>query len=87
MKLFINQDFILETNVAKSLLHEGLGKRHIVDYQFYLDQKVISENKNFRNLTHLWLDGDHYKWRAMRKNGVSEKYCNWNKFEKWAETV
>ncbi|MCL7762528.1 glucuronate isomerase [Polaribacter sp. Z014] len=92
MKPFLNQDFILETNVAKILFHESAEKMRIIDYHCHLDPKVISENKNFRNLTHLWLDGDHYKWRAMRTNGVSEKYCtgdatDWEKFEKWAETV
>lgn len=92
MRTFLDDDFILETSVAKELYHNKAVHMPIIDYHCHLDPKVIAENKNFRNLTHLWLDGDHYKWRSMRTNGVDEKYCtgdasDWEKFQKWAATV
>lgn len=92
MTTFLNDNFILETEDAQQLFHKNAQKMPIIDYHCHLEPKVIAENKNFRNLTHLWLDGDHYKWRSMRTNGVDEKYCtgnasDWEKFKKWAETV
>ncbi|WP_298486955.1 glucuronate isomerase [uncultured Maribacter sp.] len=92
MKAFLDANFILETETAIELFHNTAVKMPIIDYHCHLSPKQIAENKNFKNLTELWLYGDHYKWRAMRTNGVSEKYCtgdakDWEKFEAWAKTV
>ena len=92
MEPFLNKNFILETKTACDLYHNTAVKMPIIDYHCHLSPKQIAENKNFENLTQLWLYGDHYKWRAMRTNGVDEKYCtgdasDWEKFEKWAQTV
>ena len=92
MKTFMGQDFLLETKTANHLYHNHAAKMPIMDYHCHLSPKEIAENKCFENLTQLWLYGDHYKWRAMRTNGVSERYCtgdasDWEKFEQWANTV
>lgn len=92
MKPFLDQSFLLETETAEALYKSSAVKMPIIDYHCHLDPKQIAENKNFKNLTQIWLYGDHYKWRAMRTNGVSEKYCtgdatDWEKFEAWAKTV
>ena len=92
MNSFLDKNFILETKEAEQLFHENASQMPIIDYHCHLDPKTIAENKNFRNLTHLWLDGDHYKWRAMRTNGVSEEFCtgdasDWEKFKNWASAV
>lgn len=90
---FINEDFILETQIAKDLYHNHAKSLPIIDYHCHLDPQMIAEDYHFDNLGELWLGGDHYKWRAMRTNGVEEKYCtgknttDWEKFSKWAETV
>jgi len=92
MKKFNDSDFLLETETAKHLYHQHASKMPIIDYHSHLNVKDIAENRIFENLSQIWLYGDHYKWRAMRTNGVDEKYCTGNaddyeKFEKWAETV
>lgn len=92
MKEFLCEDFLLQTETAKRLYHEYAEKMPIIDYHCHLPPNEIAENKKFENLTQISLYGDHYKWRAMRTNGVAEKYCTGNatdfeKFEKWAETV
>lgn len=92
MKNFLDEDFLLNTETAKTLFHDFAKEMPIIDYHCHLPPNDIAEDKNFKNLTHIWLNGDHYKWRAMRINGVPEKYCTGNvddykKFEKWAETV
>lgn len=92
MKKFLDQDFLLETSTAKTLYHNFAAKLPIIDYHCHLPPKQIAEDSNFKNLTQVWLYGDHYKWRAMRANGITEKYITGNasdfeKFEKWAETV
>lgn len=92
MKQFMDKDFLLQTNVAKELYHNHAAKMPIFDYHCHLNPQEIAEDKTFENLTQIWLSGDHYKWRGMRTNGVEEKYCtgnasDWEKFEKWAETV
>lgn len=92
MKPFLSEDFLLETQTARMLYHEHAGKMPIIDYHCHLPPQEIAENKQFKNLTQIWLYGDHYKWRAMRTNGVDEKYCtgeadDYTKFTKWAETV
>ena len=92
MKPFLNEDFLLQTPTASRLYHEFAADMPIIDYHNHLPPEQIAQNKNFENLTQIWLYGDHYKWRGMRANGVDESYCTGNKsdyekFEKWAETV
>ena len=94
---FINKDFMLRTETARKLYHEHAEHMPIIDYHCHLVPQQIAENIQFRDITQLWLVdghyGDHYKWRAMRGNGVSEdyltggKYDSWETFKKWAETV
>lgn len=92
MKPFIDEDFLLQTQTAQKLYHEHAEKMPIFDYHCHINPKDIAEDRSFNTITEIWLYGDHYKWRAMRTNGVDEKYCtgdasDWEKFEKWAETV
>lgn len=92
MKKFIDENFLLTNPTAEKLYHEYAKQMPVIDYHCHLPQQQIAEDKNFENLTQIWLYGDHYKWRAMRTNGVEEKYCTGNasdeeKFLKWAETV
>ena len=92
MKTFINENFMLQNKTAERLYHEYVKDLPIIDYHCHLPPNEIAEDKVFANMTKIWLDGDHYKWRAMRANGVPEKYCTGNapdeeKFMKWAETV
>ena len=92
MKNFLDQNFLLESPTAQTLYHEFAANMPIIDYHCHLPPNQIAENYNFKNLTEIWLYGDHYKWRAMRANGVPEKYItgsasDYEKFEKWAETV
>ena len=92
MKNFIHSDFMLTNEAACELYHDSAENLPIIDYHCHLDPKEIAENKSFRNLSEIWLGGDHYKWRAMRGNGIPEDYITGNKtdyekFEKWAETV
>jgi glucuronate isomerase len=92
MKPFMTDDFLLQTETARKLYHEHAAKMPIFDYHCHLPPAQIAEDKRFENLTQIWLYGDHYKWRAMRTNGVSERYCtgdasDWEKFQKWAETA
>ncbi len=89
---FINEDFMLQGEVAKELYHSSAEKMPIIDYHCHLVPQMIAENWQFKDITELWLGGDHYKWRAMRGNGVPEEYItggmsSWEKFQKWAETV
>jgi len=92
MKKFLDNNFLLHTETAKELYHDFAAKMPIIDYHNHLPPDQILNSINFNNLTHAWLYGDHYKWRAMRTNGINEEYCTGNKsdyekFEKWAETV
>jgi glucuronate isomerase len=92
MKSFMDKDFLLSNEVAVQLYHQYAAQMPIIDYHCHLSPKDIAENRQFSNLSEVWLHGDHYKWRAMRTNGVDESYCtgnrsDWEKFEKWAETV
>ncbi len=92
MKLFLSEDFLLQTETAKALYHDFAGDMPIIDYHCHLPVQEIAENRSFENLTQIWLDGDHYKWRAMRADGVLEKYITGDatdleKFEAWAATV
>jgi len=89
---FIGEDFLLQNKAAVRLFHEYARDLPIVDFHCHLPPRQIAEDHRFENLTQIWLYGDHYKWRAMRANGVPEEYCtgnasDWEKFEKWAETV
>ena len=92
MNKFLDENFILHTKTAQILYHEHAKSMPIIDYHCHLNPKDIADDINFENLAQVWLYGDHYKWRAMRTNGVEEKYCtgtasDWEKFSKWAETV
>ncbi|WP_158797498.1 glucuronate isomerase [Pedobacter sp. L105] len=92
MKAFIDDNFLLSNPTAEVLYHQYAKEMPIIDYHCHLPPDQIAEDSNFENLTQVWLSGDHYKWRAMRANGVAEEYItgnrsDWEKFEKWAETV
>ena len=92
MKPFLDDNFLLKTETAQRLYHEFAAPMPIIDYHNHLPPQQIAEDRQFENLTQIWLSGDHYKWRAMRTNGVSEHFCtgdasDWEKFEKWAQTV
>ncbi len=92
IKPFMDADFLLTTETAKHLYHHHAAKMPIIDYHCHLSPQMIAEDYRFQTITELWLGGDHYKWRAMRANGVAEKYItgdasDWEKFQKWAETV
>lgn len=85
-------EFLLNTPLACKLYHEHAEKIPIIDYHCHLSPQMIAEDHRFRSITELWLGGDHYKWRAMRANGIDERYItgdanDWEKFQKWAETV
>lgn len=89
---FITEDFLLQSKTAKKLYHQYAEKMPIYDYHCHLPAELIASDHRFDNLTQVWLYGDHYKWRAMRTNGIAERYITGNasdfeKFEKWAETV
>ncbi len=92
MKRFINENFILNNKTAEKLYHNYSEYQPIIDFHCHLSPAMISEDRQFSTLTQAWLEGDHYKWRAMRTNGINEMYCTGNtsdseKFKKWAETV
>jgi glucuronate isomerase len=92
MAEFITEDFLLRTKTARTLYHEHAEKMPIYDYHCHLPAHLIAADHRFDNITQAWLYGDHYKWRAMRANGVAERYItghasDYEKFEKWAETV
>ena len=70
---FIHDDFLLTNQTSRNLYHEYAAKMPIIDYHCHLPPEEIAENKTWSTITELWLDGDHYKWRAMRSNGVDEK--------------
>lgn len=93
MNHFMDENFLLRNETARELYHEHAAKLPIIDYHCHLNPQMVAEDHQFQNLTEVWLGGDHYKWRAMRTNGIAEQYCtgkdtsSWEKFEKWAETV
>lgn len=92
MKKFLDQDFLLENDTAERLYHEVASPLPIIDYHCHLDPEQIARDVRFENLSQVWLAGDHYKWRAMRANGIDERYCTGDasdeeKFSRWAETV
>ena len=93
MTEFMTKDFLLDTDTAKVLYHDYAAKLPIIDYHCHVSPKEIYEDLRFENITQLWLYGDHYKWRLMRSNGVSEEYITGkntsdkDKFLKFAETL
>lgn len=93
MKSFIHDDFLLQSDSARELYHNHSERQPIIDYHCHLNPEYIAKDHKFDNLGQIWLEGDHYKWRAMRTNGIDEKYCtgkntsDWEKYEKWVETV
>ncbi|MGH7976358.1 MAG: glucuronate isomerase [Limisphaerales bacterium] len=89
---FIHEDFLLQTRTAQRLYRQFAENEPILDFHCHLSPQEIAENRRFKNLAEIWLEGDHYKWRAMRSNGVAEKFCTGNaepfaKFQVWAATV
>ncbi|MEA2067776.1 MAG: glucuronate isomerase [Verrucomicrobiota bacterium] len=92
MKKFMDEDFLLQAKTARQLYHDHAAKMPIHDYHCHLSPQEIAEDKPYDNIGECWLGGDHYKWRAMRTNGVPEEFVTGNaswreKFQKWAETV
>lgn len=93
MKDFINEDFLLQGEAARRLYHGHSEGFPIIDYHCHLSPEAIATDRRFEDLGQLWLEGDHYKWRAMRANGISEKYITGKetsfreKYDRWAETV
>ena len=91
-KSFLGDDFLLENEVSLHLFDQFAAPMPILDYHNHLSPKEIAENRKFNNITEAWLAGDHYKWRAMRINGVAEKFSTgsatpFEKFNAWAKTV
>jgi glucuronate isomerase len=91
-KVFLDDDFLLSNDIAVQLYESYASSMPIVDYHNHLSPEDIASNRKFSNITEAWLEGDHYKWRAMRINGVPEKYCTgqvppFEKFQAWARTV
>ena len=92
MKKFLDDNFLLNSPFAEELYHSYAKDLPIIDYHNHLPPNEIADNQSYRNMTELWLKGDHYKWRAMRSLGIEEKYITGNatdgvKFSKWAYTV
>jgi len=92
MKKFLDENFLLNNKTAERLFHDYAKGMPIIDYHNHLPPQEIAMDLNFENITKAWLNGDHYKWRAMRANGVNEEYVtgagsDWEKFEAWSATV
>ena len=92
MKAFLYENFLLSNDIAERLYHEHAARQPILDYHCHLSPSDIASNRRFNNLHEIWLEGDHYKWRAMRANGVAERYITgdaspYEKFLAWARTV
>ncbi|MFZ2445802.1 MAG: glucuronate isomerase [Syntrophobacteraceae bacterium] len=92
MAHFLSEDFLLQTRTARVLYHDFAANMPIFDYHCHLPVSEIADDKSFENLTRIWLNGDHYKWRAMRANGVPERFItgdasDFEKFAAWAATV
>jgi len=89
---FVHDDFLLASEAARRLYHEFAAPQPIIDYHCHLPPGDLASNREFANLFEIWLEGDHYKWRAMRANGIPERYCTGDatpveKFRAWASTV
>ena len=92
MKAFMDKDFLLSSETAKHLYHDYAAPLPIIDYHCHLNPQEIFEDRQFENITQVWLGGDHYKWRLMRSAGVEERFITGDatdreKFQKWAETI
>jgi glucuronate isomerase len=90
--VLITENFLLESEAARELYFRHARELPIIDFHCHLPPAEVAGDRRFANMAEIWLAGDHYKWRAMRSNGVAERYCtgdatDWEKFEKWAETV
>jgi len=89
---FITEDFLLHSNTAKRLYHEFAEKMPIYDFHCHLPPQEIADNEQYKNMTQIWLAGDHYKWRAMRASGIDERFItgdasDYEKFSAWARVV
>ena len=94
MKAFMDEDFLLTTDAAKTLYHDYAEKMPIIDYHCHINPADIAEDKRYQTITEVWLGGDHYKWRAMRCNGIPESRITGAKdtdpyetFKAWSETL
>ncbi len=92
MKAFMDENFLLSTETAQELYHNFASKVPVLDYHCHINPQEIAEDRQFENITQVWLGGDHYKWRQMRSNGIDEYYITGDapdreKFQKWAETL
>src|SRR5690348_18274193 len=92
MKNFLDKNSLLHNDTAVALYHGYAASLPLIDYHCHLSPKLLAEDINFKNLTEVWISDDHYKWRAMRANGVDESFItgkkdDYAKFEKWAATV
>lgn len=92
MKQFMDSHFLLQTETAQDLYHHHAAPQPIIDYHCHLDPAQVAEDYRFRSITELWLGSDHYKWRALRANGINERYItgdasDWERFQAWAATV
>ena len=92
MKPFMDDDFLLSNETAKTLYHNYAKQVPIIDYHCHINPQEIAEDRQFDTITQVWLGGDHYKWRQMRTNGIEEKFItgdasDYEKFEKWAATL
>ena len=79
MESLINEDFLLGNGYARELYHESAEKQPIIDYHCHLVPQQVAENHRFADITEVWLGGDHYKWRALRGNGVGEDFITGNR--------
>ena len=79
MRKFLDENFLLSNKASQQLYHEFAKDMPIIDYHNHLPPDEIASDKNFENITRVWLNGDHYKWRAMRFNGVPEEFITGNK--------
>ena len=91
-RAFMDERFLLQTRTAQRLFEEYAKDAPILDFHCHIAPADLAENRRFTSITELWLGGDHYKWRALRSNGVAESFItgqasDWEKFEKWAETM
>ena len=92
MKSFMNENFLLSNQTAELLYHNYAKNMPIIDYHCHLNPREIAKNRRFENITRVWLEGDHYKWRLMRPNGIDEEYITGDaedreKFLMWAKTL
>ena len=87
MKQFNDKNFVLDNEVAQDLFHNHASKMPIIDYHCHLIPEMVAKDHKFNSITELWLGGDHYKWRAMRTNGVDERYCTGKDTSDWEKFV